>query len=60
MFKSGGLRQDQRGITIFEMTIVLLIIVLIAVSCIVTIRKIDSENTKHYDTYQGIESQIKK
>jgi len=55
----GAIYHDQRGITIFEVVIILLIVSLIAVSCIITIRKITSESTQHYNTYEGVKSDYK-
>lgn len=52
----GTIVRDQQGISLFEILIVLLIIALIAVSCIVTIRKISSDSGQRYNTYEGIKS----
>lgn len=51
----GSISHDQRGISLFEILIILLIGTLIAISCIVTIRKITSNDASRYDTYEGVQ-----
>lgn len=54
--KVGALNHDQRGISLFEILIIMLIIALIAISCVVTIRKLTSNNTNRYKTYEGVQN----